>query len=90
MNCRSEIDLTSQATKKVAAEILRYCGAHPNARDSLEGITWWVAHQCFDDAKTFVPRAVELLMERGDLERIQLGDGSHVYGCLSKEKKEIG
>ena len=82
--------MSTPAVKKVAAEILRYCNTHPHARDSIEGITWWVAHQCFDDAKNLVPRAVEHLMERGELERHKLPDGSLVFGCNPNVSKEIG
>ena len=82
--------MSTPAVRKVAAEILRYCNSHPRARDSIEGITWWVAHQCFDDAKNLVPRAVDLLIERGELQRQQLPDGSQVYGCNPQVSKENG
>lgn len=75
--------MSTPAVRRVAAEILRYCNMHPHARDSLEGITWWVAHQCFHDAKGVVPRAVELLIDRGELTRHTLPDGSQVFGSKS-------
>lgn len=72
--------MSTQPVRRVAAEILRYCSTRPMARDSIEGITWWVAHQCFDDAKNHVPHAVELLIQRGELTRHTLPDGSQVFG----------
>ena len=82
--------MSTPAVKKVAAEILRYCHTHPRARDSIEGITWRIAYQCFDDAKNLVPRAVDLLVERGDFEWHVLPDGSQVYGCNPQVSKENG
>ena len=65
----------------VAEEIRRYCATHPSARDSLEGITWWVQMQMRNDIRNSVAFAVDVLVREGKLERYQLQDGTEVFGC---------
>jgi len=65
----------------IAEEIRRYCAAHPTARDSLEGITWWVQMQMRNDIRNSVAFAVDVLVREGKLERHLLHDGSEVFGC---------
>ena len=65
----------------IAEEIRRYCAAHPNARDSLAGITCWVQMQIRNDIRSSVADAVDVLVREGKLERHRLQDGSEVYGC---------
>jgi hypothetical protein len=70
-----------RSTHRVAEEIRRYCTAHPNARDTLEGIAWWVQIQRQEDFHKDVVAAVEWLVNQGVLERHRLQDGSEVFGC---------
>ena len=65
----------------IAEEIRRYCATHPSARDSLEGITWWVQMQIRTDIRSSVADAGDVLVREGKLERHRLQDGSEVYGC---------
>lgn len=69
------------STSEIAAHIERYCSAHPNARDTLEGIAWWVQMQLQEEIRSGVAAAVRVLVEQGTLERHQLHDGSEVFGC---------
>lgn len=68
-------------TQRVASVIRRYCSAHPQARDSIEGIGWWVQLQLQEELKDHVAAAVELLTQEGTLERHRLQDGTEVFGC---------
>jgi hypothetical protein len=70
-----------RSPQHIAAEIERYCAAHPEARDSIEGIAWWVAMQGHQDSLPDVREAVELLVARGSLTAYPLRDGSVVFGC---------
>jgi Fe2+ or Zn2+ uptake regulation protein len=69
------------STRQIAEEIRRYCTTHPNARDTVEGITWWIAAQRQEDMKLTVSAAVQWLVQQGLLQRHELPDGSIVFGC---------
>jgi hypothetical protein len=71
----------SSSAHRVAEEIRRYCAAHPGARDTLEGIVWWVQMQRQEDIRSSVSEAVAWLVAQGALERFELQDGSEVFGC---------
>jgi hypothetical protein len=72
------------STRRIAAQIQRYCSAHPHARDTLEGIAWWVQMQVQEEIRTGVADAVRILVEQGTLERHRLQDGSEVFGCCAR------
>jgi hypothetical protein len=75
-------DRTASLTvKRLSAEIRRYCATHPNARDSLEGIAWWLAMQHYRETKHGLEDVVERLVKRGVLHKHELHDGSSVFGC---------
>ena len=65
----------------VASAIRSYCAAHPQARDTIDGISWWVQMQLQDEFRSCVAEAVQLLTAEGTLERHLLEDGSEVFGC---------
>jgi hypothetical protein len=65
---------------ELSGEIRRYCAAHPNAADTIEGIAWWLALQRYDDALQEVRNAVDQLVGEGVLVRYQK-DGVPVFGC---------
>jgi len=71
----------TDSTPELAAEISRYCANHPGARDTLEGIAWWLAMQRCGDTLDQLRAAVDLLIERKLLVRYHLNDGTAVYGC---------
>jgi hypothetical protein len=70
-----------RSASDVAADTRRYCNAHPDARDTIAGITWWVHMQEQEDLATAVAQAVDLLLQEGLLERYQQLDGTEVFGC---------
>jgi hypothetical protein len=65
----------------VIAEIIeRYVAENPRAADTAAGIaSWWLMHQSHRDSPELVQRAIDYLVERGRLKRIQLADGTVVY-----------
>lgn len=64
----------------VVAEVLRYLQAHPNAADTIEGITrWWLAPTLGTVSAEALERALARLMESGHVKRDALGDGRFVY-----------
>ncbi len=68
------------STRRVAAEIRRYCIAHPDARDTVEGIAWWVHMQRQEELRNMLSDAICLLVREGVLEKFATRDGSAVYG----------
>jgi hypothetical protein len=73
-----------RSTRQIAEDIRRYCMIHPNARDTVEGITWWVVMQRHEDMKVTVSAAVRWLVQQGLLQQYQLQDGSTVFGCMRR------
>ena len=69
------------STSSLAEEIRRYCAQHPNARDTLDGIAWWLALQRHGETREELLAAVESLVAQGLLVEHRLGDGSRVFGC---------
>ena len=84
----------SASAEAIASEIRRYCCTHPQARDTIEGITWWIAMQRYDETRglvaqddetrDLVAQAVRLLVERGELHLHKLQDGSEVFACVAQ------
>ena len=68
-------------TSAVAAEIKRYCAAHPRVCDTLEGIAWWLAMQRCSETMDELQAAVDALVEQKVLEPYRLADGRMVFGC---------
>jgi hypothetical protein len=71
----------TRSTHEVAAEIQRYCAAHPGVRDTLEGIAWWLAIQRSSDTLEALSAAVDSLVEQKVLEAHRLADGTQLFGC---------
>jgi hypothetical protein len=78
----------SPSTQRVADEIARYCIAHPDACDSVEGIAWWLARQRYDESLTMVRAAVDVLVADGRLVPHHLSDGSTVFRCCNTARKQ--
>ena len=63
-----------------AAAIRRYLRDHPNAADTLEGVAfWWLSGHAGDEWLAIVQRAMEQLVERGEVARQTLRDGTVIY-----------
>jgi hypothetical protein len=76
------------AIQRVADEIHRYCIAHPDACDSVEGIAWWLARQRYDESLTVVRAAVDVLVADGRLVPHQVGDGSTLFRCCPNAARQ--
>ena len=50
----------------IAHEILDYLSDHPDAEDTVEGITeWWVLEECLKQQRAEVQRALDALVADG-------------------------
>lgn len=76
----------TRSTRALEAEISRYCAAHPDARDTLEGIAWWLALQRCTDTLDELRAAVDSLVEQKLLVPHHLNDGTTVYGCAAEKE----
>jgi hypothetical protein len=64
----------------LAERILRYLDAHPQAADTARGIhEWWVVKQVFSESLESVQIALDLLVERGLVERVDRPGTPSVY-----------
>lgn len=69
-----------QLAEELAREILAYLDAHPDAADSLEGVVqWWILHERFLRGVRAVHRALDRLVDRGEVERVAGPDGRPLY-----------
>jgi len=68
-------------TSEVAAEIRRYCAAHPRVCDTLEGIAWWLAMQRCNETMEELRAAVDALVEQKVLQPYRLADGRMLFAC---------
>jgi hypothetical protein len=74
-----DTDPDSGIARAVAA-IESYVAAHPAAADNAQGVAhWWLPEMGVDLPVEIVRRALELLWQRGALERNVLPDGGVVY-----------
>ncbi|MDR5748831.1 hypothetical protein QCE73_37260 [Caballeronia sp. LZ029] len=83
--CEYHGGILKKSTARIVADIQRYCLAHPCARDTIEGIVWWLRMQDDEDFQCSVSEAVEWLVANGELERNQLQDGSVVFGTKPQD-----
>jgi hypothetical protein len=64
---------------EIAGEVERYLEAHPEASDTAAGIAqWWLTRARFGDDPDVLP-ALELLIERGIVERLPLMGGTTLF-----------
>jgi hypothetical protein len=65
----------------VDREVLSYLEAHPNAADTLEGITaWWLEQRRIRHGVEIVSGAIERLIDRGAVEKLRRRDeGSTLF-----------
>jgi hypothetical protein len=78
---KRERALAEPTAAQLAVEIRRYCDAHPHARDSIEGIAWWLTWQRYSTTRRSLESAIDDLVARGLLKSHRLTDGSVVFGC---------
>lgn len=77
----------NEAITSVADTVKRYFAAHPNAADSVEGITrWWLARQRFEETTEVVEQALEYLAAEGEIAKTVTREGKILYS-RTKEKR---
>ena len=63
----------------IARDIKEYFSANPNAGDTVEGIAnWWIANQRLKNSKTLVHKALEYLVQKGELHK-RVFNGREIY-----------
>ena len=73
--------------RDISGKILEYLRKHPDASDTLEGITeWWVLSQRIQDNVRKVQEAVSSSVEKGWLVEIK-GSDSRIRYRFSPERK---
>lgn len=77
-----------QTIKKIAEQIESYLLRHPDATDTLEGITkWWLTRQRFEEATTLVQKALDDLLSRGSIVQSTSADKQCLYRSTRKTNK---
>jgi len=75
-------------SREIARAVLRYLKAHPEAKDTLEGIVrWWLERERSERLLEEVERAVTLLLSR-DLVLETRRDGMPPYYELNPSRRE--
>ncbi|HEY0335473.1 MAG TPA: hypothetical protein VGC74_17515 [Stenotrophomonas sp.] len=65
---------------EVIDAVLAYLRTHPDAADTLHGITrWWLPQQRYERAHGRIEAALQRLAERGRLQVRHLPDGTALY-----------
>jgi hypothetical protein len=76
--------------RSVADEILSYLVEHPEAQDTVEGITeWWLLEQRIRTAIAEVDGALHELVANGLLVSRQCADGRIYFGLNRAKESEI-
>ncbi len=60
--------------------ILSYLRLHPNSADSLRGVRVWLRILPEELGDDIVSTALDQLMQRGEIEAREIGEGTIVYG----------
>lgn len=72
--------MENQNIQTVADEIISYIRKHPNAADSVDGITrWWLTQQRYETVMNIVQDALDMLVTSGKLQKSPTGDGKVIY-----------
>jgi hypothetical protein len=66
--------------ESLAGQILRYLDEHPDAADTADGVrAWWLLEQVFKESVGDVQDALDLLVSRGIVTRIDRPNMPSVY-----------
>jgi hypothetical protein len=84
-----EEDASANRAGEIARSVLRYLEAHPEAKDTLEGIArWWLERERSERLLAEVERAVALLLSR-DLVLETRRPGMPPYYELNPSRREV-
>ncbi len=65
---------------RIANDIKKYLADHPNAADTLDGITkWWFLRQRFTESAQLVQKALDYLVSESQVERKTNLGSDYVY-----------
>ena len=69
--------------ERISVEIQKYLHDHPNAADTLEGITrWWLTCRRYEEGRKNVEKALYLLINRKLLTKTENSDGTYIYKSI--------
>ncbi len=73
---------------RVANEIKRYLGVHPEGADTAEGIAkWWLPRQRLEESAFLVRQALDYLVAESLIERKANRSGGHLYFRVKPSRK---
>ena len=73
----------------IAGAINRYLATHPEASETLEGVTrWWLTRQRYTDSLASVQSALDLLERKGEVDKLCLSGGTVLYRKASLQQSE--
>ncbi|WP_051222035.1 hypothetical protein [Neptunomonas japonica] len=65
---------------RIASEIRRYLGNHPQGVDTIDGITkWWLPQQRIEESSLLVQQALDYLVSESRIKRTTNLDGKYLY-----------
>ena len=71
--------------KEISRRILDYLNKHPDAGDTLEGITdWWLESERVDQALIEVSEVLEVLLKKGFLKQVKYRNKTVLYKPTKK------
>lgn len=78
--------INEERVEIIAQEIMRYLIGHPDAADTLNGISqWWLSRIRLEEAVAQVELALARLIQRGVVHESILPDGSTLYRSALKQ-----
>ncbi len=73
----------SNRLEKISIMILNYLQKNPEAGDTLEGITrWWLEAEKIEISVDEVTYALEILLQKGQVQRHKTGGGTTLYKVM--------
>ena len=83
------LDKEDKNAMRVADDIQKYLQYHPNAADTLEGITkWWVSQICVEEAVEVIAKALEILERQGKVTKTVMVGGKEIYSRSKLHESE--
>ena len=84
------VDAEEMPREEFIVEILRYVVAHPNAKDTSEGIEkWWLSQSTSRGGKRRIEESLELLVSKGWLIGRCSPQAETIYSLNEKSLPEI-
>ena len=72
--------------ERIADEIQRYLLKHPNAADTLEGVTkWWLQRLRYEETTELVHKALQYLIDSKQIRKTTNSDGSIIFKNFERD-----